>query len=222
VSNLWSRLRRRLPRRRRPALSPAEGYRRWAPSYGVEPNAFQRLEAEVMGRLLPELGGRSVLDLGCGRGRIAALAASSGAARVVAADLALAMLAGVAAVDGVRRVAGALPALPFRPASFDAVVCALVLGHVADLGAALAAIAVVLRPGGCLVLSDFHPDATKRGWQRTFVDPDSGRSFAIEHHLHLLADYRAALRGRGLRLEALEEAAWEGTPVAFVLRARKP
>jgi len=175
----------------------------------------------VLERLLPELGGREVLDLGCGKGRIAAVAAAAGASRVVAADLSLAMLTGGKAEDGIRRLASALPALPFRPASFDVVVCALVLGHVADLGAALAAIAAVLRRGGWLVLSDFHPEATRRGWERTFADPDSGRSFAIEHHLHLLSDYRAACRDRGLRLEALEEPAWDGTPVAFVLRARK-
>lgn len=203
-------------------LSPEEGYRRWAPAYGVEPNAFQRIEAEALERLLPELGGRDVLDLGCGRGRIAALAVAAGAARVVAADLSLAMLVGIPPSDRpVRRLASALPALPFRPASFDNVVCALVLGHVADLDAALAAITAILRPGGCLLLSDFHPSATERGWERTFVDPESGRSFAIEHHLHLLADYRAAFVDRGLRLEALEEPTWDGTPVAFVMRARK-
>lgn len=220
MPGLLSRLKRRWRTAEPPILSPAEGYRRWAPSYGVEPNTFQRLEAEVLERLLPDLDGRAVLDLGCGRGRIARLAASAGAARVVAADLSLAMLAESAA-KAVRRVASALPCLPFRPASFDIVVCALVLGHVADLGAALASIAAVLRPGGLLVLSDFHPAAMQRGWRRTFVDPDSGQSFAIENHLHPLADYRAALRREGLRIEALEEPAWEGTPVAFAIRTRK-
>ncbi|MEE8524822.1 MAG: methyltransferase domain-containing protein [Thermoanaerobaculia bacterium] len=223
--DVLSRLKRRWrdgPAGNPPTLSPAEGYRRWAPAYGVEPNAFQRLEAEVLERLLPELRGQAVLDLGCGRGRIAALAVADDAARVVATDLSLAMLAGSpASAEHVQRLASALPALPFRPASFDTVVCALVLGHVADLGAALAAIAAVLRPGGCLVLSDFHPSASLRGWERTFVDPESGRSFAIEHHLHLLADYQTAFRDQGLRLEALEEPTWEGTPVAFVMRARK-
>jgi malonyl-CoA O-methyltransferase len=222
VANLLSRLKRRWQTQKPATLSPAEGYRRWAPAYGVEPNAFQTLEAEALERLLPELRGQAVLDLGCGRGRIAALAVAAGAARVVAADLSLAMLAGIPPSDRpVRRLASALPALPFRPASFNTVVCALVLGHVADLGAALAAIVAVLRPGGSLVLSDFHPSATQRGWERTFVDPESGRSFAIEHHLHLLADYRAAFVDQGLRLEALEEPAWDGTPVAFVMRARK-
>ncbi len=204
-----------------PTLSPTEGYRRWAPVYGVEPNAFQRLEAEVLEGLLPELRGQKVLDLGCGKGRIAELAVDAGAARVVATDLSLAMLASNPARDGIQRLASALPSLPFRPASFDIVVCALVLGHVADLGAALTGLAAILRPGGFLVLSDFHPDATQRGWQRTFIDPESGRSFAIEHHLHRLSDYRTLLGEQGLRIEALEEPAWEGTRVAFVMRARK-
>lgn len=114
-----------------------------------------------------------------------------------------------------------MPALPFRPASFDAVICALVLGHVRDLPPAVEAISGVIRPGGLLLISDFHPFATLRGWQRTFVDAESGETFAVEHHLHLFADYLAIFARVGLRLEALEEPCWEGFPVAFVLRARK-
>ena len=43
---------------------------------------------------------------------------------------------------------------PFRPGSFDAVLCECVLSLVDDPGAALAALAEVLRPGGMLVVTD--------------------------------------------------------------------
>lgn len=226
--NLLTRLKRiRLKRRGVTPLElpPGEGYRRWAADYGDEPNAFQQLEAPVLERLLPDLRGQAVLDLGCGKGRIARLALERGASRVMAADLSLAMLSDRrnfrAARGAPARLACALPALPLRPRSFDTVVCALVLGHVAELTDAVAAMAGVLRPGGFLVCSDFHPSATLKGWRRTFVDPESGETCAVRQHLHLFGDYVTAFRKTGLRLEALEEPCWRGFPVAFVLQARK-
>ena len=187
MTSWWHRLRRwRLDQ-----ISPAEGYRRWAPEYGREPNAFQRLEAEALERLLPDVTGHRVLDLGCGKGRVGGLALERGASRVIAADLSLAML-GRAAIGAPKLAATAGGPLPFRPATFDTVVCALVLGHVDDLALALRSMADVLRPEGYLVLSDFHPYATLRGWQRTFVDPTSGATRAIVQHLHMLSDYVTA------------------------------
>lgn len=204
-------------RRRRP-LAPAEGYRRWAAAgYGREPNAFQELEAAALERLLPDLDGRDVLDAGGGRGRVAELALARGARRAVTSDFSLAMLRGARPRQ---RTAADVRALPFRRDAFDVVVCALVLGHVADLDCALEALAAVLRPGGRLLVSDFHPFATLRGWQRTFTDA-RGRSHAIEQHLHLFSDYVDAFGRLGLTLEALAEPRWQGSPVVFVMRARK-
>lgn len=208
-------------RRRAPAteLSAAEGYRRWAADYGRQPNALQQLEAEALERLLPDVAGRQVLDLGCGKGRVCRLVTERGASRAIAADLTPAMLTGP--FPGPRLVASASGPLPFRPASFDVVVCALVLGHVEDLDRALTAMAALLRPGGHLLLSDFHPYATLRGWQRTFVDRQGGETFAVAQHLHLFSDYVRILGRQGLTVEALEEPRWQGSPVVFVLRAQK-
>jgi malonyl-CoA O-methyltransferase len=217
----WSRLARG-PAAALPCLPAREAYDLWADSYGVDPNLFQRLEAEAMEAVLPTLRDRTVLDLGCGRGRLARVAAARGARRVTATDCSRAMLAAG------RLELGALPvavsdavSLPFHSQVFDVVVSALMMGHVPQLGVALAEIARVLRPGGDLVLSDFHPSATLRGWVRSFRSPRDGREYAIEHDAHLLADYLAHFGALGLRLEALREPLHQGFPVAFVLRARK-
>ncbi len=198
-----------------------EGYRLWAADYGREPNALQQLEAVALERLLPGLGGRRVLDLGCGRGRVSRLVLERGASHAVAVDATAAMLAGPDAFGGPKLVARAGASLPFRGAAFDLVVCALVLGHVEDLSAALSQMTAVLRPGGHLLISDFHPYATLRGWQRTFVDPASRETRAIAQYVHLFSDYLRALRREGMVIEAMEEPLWQGSPVVFVLRARK-
>lgn len=101
---------------------------------------------------LGDLGGRLVLDAGCGGGLVARELAAAGA-EVVGVDRSLGSL-GVArrAVRGHFRPAqGRLERLPFADGSFDAVVAADVLEHLPDLPAAVAELARVLAPGGSFV-----------------------------------------------------------------------
>jgi ubiquinone/menaquinone biosynthesis C-methylase UbiE len=83
---------------------------------------------------LPVAGGR-VLDLGAGTGVVGRAALGAGAARVVAADLAVAMLR----LGGPAQhpVAADATALPFRDQTFDLIVAAFCLNHLSDPGAAL-------------------------------------------------------------------------------------
>ena len=101
---------------------------------------------------LGDLGGRLVLDAGCGGGLVARELAAAGA-EVVGVDRSLGSL-GVArrAVRGHFRPAqGRLERLPFADGSFDAVVAADVLEHLPDLPAAVDELARVLAPGGSFV-----------------------------------------------------------------------
>ena len=219
----WDRLRRVLRPDRLPVLTPQQGYDRWAATYEERMNPVQVLEADAMTRLLPDVRDQVVLDLGCGKGRISRLALERGARETVGVDVSEAMLKAAAAAlpAAARWVKANVQRLPFETASFDVVVCALMMGHVADLERALSEIARVLRPGGVLLLSDFHPYATLRGWQRAFTDAESGRSFAIENHPHLFDAYLRCFNKLNIVLETLEEPCHEGYPVVFVMKARK-
>lgn len=109
--------------------------------------------------------GTRVLDLGCGGGRHAYACARAGA-RVVALDADAASLGEVLGLLGAMGEAGELPSgaagaavgadgarLPFGDESFDVVIAAEVLEHVADDAAVLAELARVLRPGGVVALT---------------------------------------------------------------------
>jgi len=206
----------------RQTVSPDKAYRMWAATYGNPPNAFQALEDKALRELLPPLLGCRVLDLGCGTGRLATLARQLGARHAVGVDRSAAMLAEArqSAVERVQWTTADAPALPFADGAFDVVMSGLMMGHVADFAGAMAEAARVLRSGGVLLISDFHPFATLRGWQRTVVDPDSGREFAIEQHLHLFSEYLDHCARHGLVVDGLREPRFDGFPVAFVLRAR--
>jgi SAM-dependent methyltransferase len=103
-------------------------------------------------------GARRVLDLGCGEGQVARLAAARGADVVVGVDPAAAQIAEAGRRGGGARYARAVGgALPFRVGAFDAVVVCLVLEHVVDLDGTLDEIARVLADDGRLVLFLNHP-----------------------------------------------------------------
>lgn len=115
---------------------------------GFAPLYCATLVRETFAWLAPRLGpGRSVLDLGCGRGQAAeALAAAGGLAAGVDHDLPL--LRDARGAHPTRVFAAArVQALPFRDASVDAVFCYSVFQYL-DRGGALRELFRVLRPGG--------------------------------------------------------------------------
>lgn len=201
-------------------LDAAEAYRRWSTTYAEESNNLQKLEADLRRRLTPQARNLRTLEVGAGTGRVTRDLLTAGA-EVFASDLVPEMLlrAPTRSVMSGRTCVAHAEALPFRGSAFDLVVCALTLGHVADLSAALGSMAGALRPGGALVLTGFHPDATLRGWKRTFLH--EGEEYSVEQHVHFLSEYRRILRDLECPIEDFEERRWEGSPVLFGLRARK-
>jgi malonyl-CoA O-methyltransferase len=147
------------------------------------------LQKEIGGRMaerldVVKLAPAAILDAGCGTGDAQAeFAARYPAARYVALDVALPMLAAARAKAGLSRSAlarvfatftggragGALPrfvcadvaAMPFAAATFDLVWSNLALQWVSDVPAALHEINHVLAVGGLVTFSTFGPDTLK-------------------------------------------------------------
>ncbi len=110
------------------------------------------------------LDGRIVLDVACGTGDIAFLAAARGA-RVTGLDVTqrmveLAKAKGARLVRAPSFVVGDMMALPFPDRSVDVVTTGYGLRNVPVIGDAIAEIRRVLRPGGILVSLDFNRPAS--------------------------------------------------------------
>ena len=150
-------------------------------------------------------GGARVLDAGCGTGGF--LLTCPGATGVDRSALAL----DYCVQRGLRRLAQAdVARLPFRDATFDAVVSADVLYHraVADDGAALAELARVVRPGGHVLLN-LPAGRALRGAHDDFVH--GARRYAR-------ADVSALAARAGLR--PVRITSWNAAllPAAFLVR----
>lgn len=118
------------------------------------------VERPAMCRLLGDVKGLRVLDAGCGTGFYARYCASRGA-QVTGVDVSSRMLEEaqrLTALDGLTidyREADLESLSIFSDASFDAVVCSVVISG--RLSQIMHELARVLRPGGCLFFSDIHP-----------------------------------------------------------------
>ncbi|WBB75417.1 methyltransferase domain-containing protein [Micromonospora sp. WMMD1128] len=183
---------------------------------------------EADARLLGDVTGRRILELGAGAAAAARWLAAQGA-RPVALDLSAGMLRHAAhAADrtGVRvpLVQADALALPFADAAFDTVCTAFgAIPFVDDSAAAMREVARVLRPGGRWVFSVTHPmrwifldDPGEGGL--TAVHPYFDRSPYVEQDEHgaatyveqhrTLGDRIRELVGAGFRLLDLVEPEW--------------
>ncbi len=142
---------------------------------GGPARVYDRLAEVLVARSPVSLRGARVVDVGAGTGAASRAALAAGAARVVAVDAALGMLAHQAQARP-PAVVGDAYALPLATSSFDAAVAAFSLNHLRDPSTALRAMARVTRPGGAVLAAvyaadDSHPvkeavDAAlrARGW----------------------------------------------------------
>ncbi len=126
---------------------------------GFTAGADPEYEEQILPLAAEELAGsQRVLDIGCGDGQVARLAASGGADLVVGIDPTWNQISIAASRGGGVHVARAgADGLPFLDESFDAAVACLVFEHIRAVDEAIAEVARVLRPGGrfCFFLN--HP-----------------------------------------------------------------
>ena len=205
-----------------PIVDAATGYARWSQTYDNPGNPLIEIEQPLVWSIFETLPPGVALDAACGTGRHARRLAELGH-QVVGVDGSLAMLEiARTALPEIEFHEGVLTALPLESASFDLVVCALALEHVADLDAAITELSRVLRRGGRMVLSDLHPAAAALGGAAYFQDA-SGGAGVVRSYGHLHGVYLSAFHGAGLEIrQCLEprfgaaEAAMQGPASQFI------
>ncbi|MGQ2914483.1 class I SAM-dependent methyltransferase [Microbacterium aurantiacum] len=175
----------------------AAAYAAALPDLAYEAPLDRAMIAEVV-RELPE--GASVLDAGCGTGRLLAhLRAERPSLHLVGVDLSEGMLAEASrTVSDVDLVRADLAAMPFEDARFDAVIAWYSVIHTAtdglvDVFRELARVS----SSGAAILVAFQVGSGERTVRRAY-----GRVVELTAHLHAPSDVVSALEGVGLLMQA--------------------
>lgn len=202
---------------------------------GADPEYTEQilpLAAEVLA------GHDRVLDVGCGEGQVARLAAAVGAATVVGVDPTWAQVrVAVVRGGGPAYARSGAAALPFADGAFDAVVACLVFEHIRDVDDAIAEVGRVLRTGGRFAFFLNHPllQTPNSGWIDDHVlDPpeqywrigpylvEDERAEEVEKDVFIpfihrpLSRYVNALAAAGLLVRRMDEPV---PPPGFLARA---
>jgi ubiquinone/menaquinone biosynthesis C-methylase UbiE len=148
------------------------------------------LDEELCTQLLErvEIRDGTVVDVGCGTGRHWKKLFDRQPARLVGYDVSSGMLdilrkkypaANTCLLDS-QRLKG------LGDETCNLVLSTLTVAHIQDLEISLREWNRVLRPGGDILITDYHPRALARGGQRTFREGE--KTIAIRNYIHTLSE----------------------------------
>jgi len=175
-------------------------YRAWSKEYDSYPNPLIELEQEVVPDMAGDVGGKRILDIGCGTGRYSAQFAQGGAA-VTGVDFSRHMLKiAQKKTPCLQLIQADLKQLPFT-GGFDLILCSLVLSHIENLFAAISEIARVVSPGGTIIISDLRTDF----WLKKNKTIRIFKNFSTNAYKHTISNYHTAFRINNLRLKKFKK-----------------
>ena len=167
--------------------APRKAYDHWAAAYDNQPNNLMlHLDEQVTGELIAGLVLTSpvIADIGCGTGRHWNKLQAMKPKRLLGFDVSQGMLDALLekypGAETFRVDSIALKAMGNE--SCDLVISTLVIAHIDHLEEALEEWHRVLKPGGDLLITDFHPDALAAGAKRSFGF--EGRQIHIKNFVH--------------------------------------
>lgn len=184
-------------------LSPAsdikgseEAYDLWSEEYDAQPgNLMLDMDEEVFSSLLGgiDLKGKRVADIGCGTGRHWPKIFKLQPSALTGFDVSSGML---------QRLKQKFPEVytskiqdnrfsDIGDGVYDVVISTLTVAHIEDLEEALAAWSRILKAGGEIIITDFHPEALAIGGKRTFEHQN--RQVQVQNYVHHLVKIETIL-----------------------------
>jgi ubiquinone/menaquinone biosynthesis C-methylase UbiE len=232
-------------RYRQKQTEPGAAYDLWAGQYDDQSgNLMLALDEQLFSGLLNriEVEHKKIADIGCGTGRHWPTILQKKPAGLYGYDLSNQMLRQLLIKFPEAKTArlGADSTLPCDDRSFDLVISTLTIAHIKDIAHALKEWNRVLKPGGNMIITDYHPVALAKGGNRTFRYKD--QLIAVKNHVHSIAKVQAitarlALEPTGFVERRVDESVksyyqhknalslykeFEGTPIIYGLHLKKP
>lgn len=142
-------------------------------------------EWPALQKMLPEIQGKSLIDLGCGYGWFCRWAQEQGAANILGLDVSEKMLERAREMTSGSQITYQredLDSLQLPASSLDLAYSSLALHYLENIDGLFATLFQALKPGGKIVFSAEHPiytAALKQGW---FVDNEGQKSWPVNHY----------------------------------------
>ena len=211
------------------------GYKIWSKTYDTDWNPLIKLEERSLLNSIGNIRNKTVLDAGCGTGRVVLKILKKGA-KVYGIDISNEMLEiakrkTTKYKDKREFKLASVYDIPYGKNEFDLVVCNLVTSHLKNLNKALSEMARVLKPRGFLIISDLHPFAMKLGAGTVFFQ--NKKEYWIRNYYHTLEEVFNVLKKNKLKISEIkepkitkrivpkEEYQWIGKPGALIIKAGK-
>jgi SAM-dependent methyltransferase len=212
-----------------------EGYDQWAETYDVTSNPLVALDRRFTLGLLAPRSDELILDAGCGTGANLRGIARAGS-RPVGVDFSWGMLRVARRnLPGVALARADLErGLPAHSRRFDAVLCALVGEHLRHPSLVFGDAFDVLKPGGRLMFTVFHPELAAAGIEANFER--EGTEYRLGALRHSVDDYLSLIDDCGFKEiqrwdfpgdhQLVTEVPWAekylGRPLLLAIAAHRP
>jgi ubiquinone/menaquinone biosynthesis C-methylase UbiE len=224
---------------------PQAAYNIWSKNYDSQSdNLMLSLDEEVFSTLLNdiEVSNTIIADIGCGTGRHWKKMFERKPKKLIGFDVSEGMLKMLEqkfpTAETYLLINDELSLLPDE--SCDIVISTLTIAHIKNAGAAIAEWNRVLKPGGYLIITDYHPSALQNGAKRTFKH--NNKTISVKNYVHTLDSLKEITRQLRLQecrllekkidesikpfyekknaLDVYEK--WEGISIIYGMRLKKP
>ncbi len=224
---------------------PHEGYNLWAESYDSQQgNLMLALDEEVFSALLNpiHIKDKIIADVGCGTGRHWKKLTEKKPQKIIGFDVSKGMLKILRQKFPLAETHLLLNNNlgQLKNKSCDMVISTLTIAHIKNAEEAITEWNRVLKPGGHMIITDYHPLALAKGARRTFRHHN--KTVAVKNYVHHLEKLEAISRQLNLHVVRLIERSidesvksyyesqnavpvfelWKGVPIIYGLYLKKP
>jgi ubiquinone/menaquinone biosynthesis C-methylase UbiE len=187
---------------------PETAYDIWSVDYDQQPdNLMLVLDEQIFTTLSSQvpIAGKILADIGCGTGRHWKYLLSQNPVSLAGYDVSKGMLNKLIEkfpeAKTYRLENDLLPDI--ESSSLDLLISTLTVAHIDNIKAALAEWDRVVKPGGYLIITDYHPTALSKGGKRTFKQGQT--LFAVKNYIHTLQHIKEIIDELDLELIRLLE-----------------
>jgi len=189
-------------------LAPEQAYQIWSANYDNQPGNLmldldERIFSDLIGNI--DLRDKKVADIGCGTGRHWQKIYAKNPSRLMGFDVSesmLTLLKNKYPFALTQKTTDNL--LTAIPDSFvDLIVSTLTVAHIKNIEEAIASWVRILKDGGELIITDFHPTLLANGGKRSFSH--GGKNLSVKNYTHPIEKMKKIFSDAGCMLIREEE-----------------